>query len=580
MKPASPPPRGCAAKAAARTTLRARLGWLRGYPTGPAQKGALPWRVVPPLAARAAVRDHAVDRAALRAGTFALSALPRRFPRALERVVDDPRAWTRAAGDLLARLRACVHDGVALPATADLLSLARAPQALARDARRAVALRPLVDALAWVHGLEPAELEAALRVALAAARPLAVLVEHGRASGLDLALRLIDLAVAQPRAPGLGLLDVLGRPALWSTPLRAPHAGALRDLADALGRVVDDRGPARAAAAFVGPGSSAGDLVDMGLDLLASEPSARDAGLGLLAAVVSPPLVDAWAAWWSEVRVRVADARRDLARRPRAGVSRERRAALAEAARGLRRLSASAPPQVLLTALIAGVQHVGSAPREVADLLRETLALVPPLAVTSTSDLARLEHARELPCGPRPRVAAAALRVTRDVLRALSPGDRPGAPREGHSDRLLGKVATGLLPDLLELGAELPRLEAPLREALLELIRARCFVWADGYEAVDLLVGHVRLRRDGAAAAAFFRAAAPALAHVEWPLGPAALALSGLCATTYTRLTRALKAEAWPFDLAARARSPARPRPPTPARASPPARGPAAARRS
>src|SRR5688572_7196680 len=95
---------GRGALAAARTALRADLGWLRGFPTAGAQDGAVPWRVVPALDARSPVTDEVVDADRLRRATFALRTLPERFPRALPRLVGDVDRWAARSRALLAAL--------------------------------------------------------------------------------------------------------------------------------------------------------------------------------------------------------------------------------------------------------------------------------------------------------------------------------------------------------------------------------------------------------------------------------------------------------------------------------------------
>lgn len=119
----------------------------------------------------------------------------------------DVGAWTGHAGALLAALDAAVHRGGARPATRGTLG-------------------PLIDALGWIHALEPGRLEAALAVVDEQRDALTSLVLHERsARALNAALRLVDLAAREPRGPALAVLALLGDARVWTLPLEAPDLG-------------------------------------------------------------------------------------------------------------------------------------------------------------------------------------------------------------------------------------------------------------------------------------------------------------------------------------------------------------------
>ncbi|MCO5171348.1 MAG: hypothetical protein M9894_34025 [Planctomycetes bacterium] len=517
MKPACSPRGRRAALAAARAALRADLGWLRGYPVGRARAGALPWLVVPAPARGAVPREVTVDRARLREASGALACLPRRFPRALPALVGgEGAAWVERAREVLGWLGAAVHEGAPLPGIAE--RLAGLDPALVARALAAPAAGPLVDALAWVHALDPARLTAALEQVVTRAEGLGRLVAACPDAG-PLTVGLVGLALDAPRGPAAGLLDLLGREAPWTIALEADPA-PLEALAAALERKRPPpaEGPAPRPSAPLGPA-----LVDLAGDALALDGGARDRALGVLVAVAPAPLVERWARWWAQVAARAAAARRLLAA-PGGVAQRDERRAVARVGGGSR---AAARPSRRRGELARRARR-SALPAAAGERLLDVLGAIDPELAVSWGDAARLALAMTVQarrCDP-----TRALGVLAQVLRAA-----PGA---------FGGGAVLLAAELID---EAPRLlrHAPLVvDALVGVARRGGRL--DASLALTLALELAARVGDARAAAAFLRALEAADARPRSELPALLVALCGRDPARLPAVLGALGTVEWP----------------------------------
>lgn len=131
MRPHQPTARiKAAGLARARMLIKAKLGWLGGYPS------ANGWVAVPederPVEQLALSRDH------LRRATYTANKLRGEFPRALPKLVGDASVWHAAVSHVLAVLKPWVHHGQPPPVESQcerLLAIGTAMEALHRPAQ-------------------------------------------------------------------------------------------------------------------------------------------------------------------------------------------------------------------------------------------------------------------------------------------------------------------------------------------------------------------------------------------------------------------------------------------------------------
>lgn len=283
---------------AARTHLRASLGWLRGFPV---REG---WCLVPQLGsergARARLRreplDAAAQRARLRASSYALRSLQRRFPRALSEVTGDVGRWSRGVERRLRTLRSqAAGDACAAELLVDH------PVRLQRAWRRCLsdsALAPLSEALVWtLYDEEQALQRTPARLARWAA-PLTELLRRAPESGLEFALRACSAEDPDLWQP---LVELLGDPLTWETPLRC--ADELRAFASALTRAGCRAQGEAPPPEFTPPEARApGELLELTLgacELRAAE--RRDGALRLIAGWGLGLPRQRWTSWWGEL---------------------------------------------------------------------------------------------------------------------------------------------------------------------------------------------------------------------------------------------------------------------------------------
>jgi hypothetical protein len=299
MRPERSRDTGRAARVArARLLVKADLYWLGGHPTGEAVPKGLAW-VVPPTAGRAA-RATVVDGSALHRATRALTELELRFADVLDDVLDEPRLWMRGARAAIELLKVAVHGrdartparsrpGDGIP-DALLASGVFRGDVVARVRSAPPALRPVLDAAAWITLVTPARL----------GRVVAFVLDHAEAIGAlqdgtppdrvqPAALHLALLAEEEGARRVEPLARLLAVRALHEVPtLGAEYARALSKEPRATSRpnLAPTLGPA---------------LATWTSTVLAAEAPGRRRVLALLGALDVGAVAAGWSAWWARM---------------------------------------------------------------------------------------------------------------------------------------------------------------------------------------------------------------------------------------------------------------------------------------
>ncbi len=277
--------------ARARMLMKAKLGWLEGYPS------AQGWVVVPqqgepPEAPLVLTRDH------LRRATYAANKLCGEFPRALPVLVGDVDAWRGAVSEVLAAIKPSVHHGQALPGELFGATTIHSRTARARASaltREHPALRGLVEALSWVLATRAASAAKALAWVEREAAALTVMHEQLEPEvARTLGVQCVHLAaLVGPKAPA-PLMRLLGEPSIYCTPTHAA-AGFCQE-ADAM---------------LQHPGRPAPPEPEVGLPeglagavrwLLAQDSATAKRWLTLLERCDPLPVVHEWVEWWPPMR--------------------------------------------------------------------------------------------------------------------------------------------------------------------------------------------------------------------------------------------------------------------------------------
>lgn len=276
--------------ARARMLMKAKLGWLVGFPS------AQGWMVVPeqgerPMEPVELTRDH------LRRATYAANKLCGEFPRALPKLVGDAQAWHAAVGEVLTTLKPSVHQGHSLPSslfhTAIYSRAARARAAAV--AQQHPALRGLVDALSWVLATRASAAPRALEWVEREAAALTVVHEElGPDPSLGLAVQCVHLAAMVGPKALAPLMRLLGEPCVYRTPT---HDAV--EFCQATQAMLEQPGRARPKEPEVELPAALAPAVRW---LLAQDPTTAKRWLALLERCDPVPLVIAWAQWWPPMR--------------------------------------------------------------------------------------------------------------------------------------------------------------------------------------------------------------------------------------------------------------------------------------
>ena len=302
-----------ATAAAARTYLKAQMGWLQGVPLELTATGVL-WATLPRPGSRARSEILTVDAERLRRTEFGRNAARRKFPKALAGVVGDVTAWSERTDAQLSMLKRSVHEGAALPDLPQLMDAAKlrrsTVKALTALVRNTPALTQLLAGLIWLHWDD----EEQLIIALGAIDTPALALVLDRCSGRDgliAAHRLVQLAVdGAPPA----LLQLIGDRRLWDVACASSAyvwgiAGALK-----LMRTDNVRDAKFMAAGAPRPASElGGQLVTFALALAGRDPEVCARQLRLLEILWPPEMLLEWETWWTKADNFEREVRRFLA---------------------------------------------------------------------------------------------------------------------------------------------------------------------------------------------------------------------------------------------------------------------------
>ncbi len=149
-----------AVTARVKVLLSANLGWLEGFPLEVAG-GIVRWLAVP---AAAPPEEMRLEGQHLSRATYALNKLRGELAPALALLLDNPEAWLDSVESRLERLKGAVHRGDRLSQRffQDDLFPARFREEASRLAAEEPRLKPLLNALAWVHAGYPEKARADL----------------------------------------------------------------------------------------------------------------------------------------------------------------------------------------------------------------------------------------------------------------------------------------------------------------------------------------------------------------------------------------------------------------------------------
>ncbi len=312
MKPHKDTRRKHAATAAARTYVRARLGWLRGFPADAADEEGLSWLSLPALGGQSEPEPFTVDRERIRRTEFARNAVLHRFPKALPRVVGDVEKWKLQTDAQLDVLKAAVHRNEPMPDLTALLKATGVRRSVGQQASRLAqsgnAIRLLVPAAVWVHWGSEKDLRAALDLIEQHRPQLSGLLGHlDPSAGALFALQCLQLLADGCRP---AFLHLLADPRSWQVPLtHGDFANRMRSALDVLssGEAPD---PALALSGFDRPQPRLGEaLVGFVSRLAGGSAKSRTRQLELLEVLVPDALLDEWEGWWSRAGTLESEAR-------------------------------------------------------------------------------------------------------------------------------------------------------------------------------------------------------------------------------------------------------------------------------
>jgi hypothetical protein len=295
-----------AVTARVKTLLSANLGWLEGFPLEVAG-GIVRWMAVP---ASAPAREMRLEGQHLSRATYALNKLRGELAPALALLPgnSEPEAWLDSVESRLERLKGAVHKGDRLSQRffQDALFPARFREEASRLAADEPRLKPLLNALSWVHAGHPEQ----ARAALGSVRewgpgfgPLAARL--GETPALIAFLRLAQLANDHGRDRVQPLAACLLDERAHDVPLG--QAGQIcGHILQGLGK----RGDSPLPEALPMGGSLGGDLARWCEDLVQqNRPTGRKI-LRLFELATPLPFVERWADWWHTTRRLLREAQR------------------------------------------------------------------------------------------------------------------------------------------------------------------------------------------------------------------------------------------------------------------------------
>ena len=290
-----------AAVAAARTYLKDKLGWLRGFPIKLHGNGEVDWQTLPRAGSRSRPQVMRITRERLRRTEFGRNTVRRRFPRALGDVVGDVEVWTARTNAQLAMLKASLHGGAELPCLPALVEQYAPRRSTSRKImalrQRHPELTPLATALAWMHWLDEEALSVSLDNLATFRQPLVALLGHlGPDDGRRIALQGLQLADDKR---GAALLKLLADERCWRVPLT--HGDFRNQLVNALQRRRSGggHGSRLETQGAVRPEARLGaDLCQFVSHLSTADRDMRERLCILIELLVPHALLEAWQAWW------------------------------------------------------------------------------------------------------------------------------------------------------------------------------------------------------------------------------------------------------------------------------------------
>jgi len=350
MKPHGNKPNKRAAKGAVRRQIHAHLGWLQGFPMGPAKDQGLPWHVVP-MPGREPAHDLIIDRDRIRRTGMALKAIVHRFPRALPRLVGDVVTWQKAFGDRLELLKGAINSGDPLPGLAGLLEYAGYGSQLNRRMRVLVqgSLADVVHSLAWIYWGDKAGLVKALEWLDSTDILVPVLKRLPAKDRLGFVTRCCFLG---PEMPALHtrLFRFLADPRVWKVPLR--NVGRLYRKAEELRRKCDETSVGSEQLVEHEPlgwamrGEVPRKVLEEYAVLGCLSRGLRRRRMHVLVALLPRALISEWESWWSRADDLLRKARHSLSRRCPTPAERE---AISDLASDLHKLYDKRPPEAAFT---------------------------------------------------------------------------------------------------------------------------------------------------------------------------------------------------------------------------------------
>jgi hypothetical protein len=380
----------------AQVLLRRDLDWLRGFPAGDAMPGrGLEWVVVPEPGENERPRIITLSGDVLRRALLAREKLRRRFPVVLPRLVGDVNVWYRRITWRIETLQGAVHEGRPLPDLGALLEgtrLSMGEKMAMVDLAGAADLRPLLRALLWMEGFDPAIPDG---MPILRNRPrLGPLVTRCSATGptgLVPLLRLVRLAALDGEKRVDGLLFALSNPWAFTLPVGGLPSEASGNATRLAGRSriapadVIAAWPRRreglhapaGAPAVPSPEARLGPALLDALETLAgAEEGRRRIALRLLELAVPWQGLSAWNEWWRAVARLEPEA--DQVSRLGPGLRSGDRERVAALAGRLADLVARAPPAVDVDAIIrASLCATFAGDPRLAGPVARTLELVP-----------------------------------------------------------------------------------------------------------------------------------------------------------------------------------------------------------
>jgi hypothetical protein len=295
--------KGRGAESAARAYLRKNLGWLRGFPAGRPDGSGAPWMTAPRLGSPDRREKLVVSRELLRRSEFCRNAAPRKFPRALGRVVGDVDEWSAQIEKRLKWLKEAVHSGKNLPEPAQLLEDAGTRRVIAGRVAglvgRGEGLSGAMAGLVWVHWGDEAAFAAALsKIEQHAGAIESIAGRLGGAEGVALALQCVELLVG---GGAEGLVGLLADRRSWEIPLS--HGELHTRLKKSL-RVLTERDVVESLNALGGgferPKARLGpDLAEFAFNLTGHDKTARRRRLQFLQALAPEKTLNEWESWWA-----------------------------------------------------------------------------------------------------------------------------------------------------------------------------------------------------------------------------------------------------------------------------------------